>query len=207
MVATPPGSRRERKKADARRRILDAAIALFGERGIDAVTVDEIAAAADVGKGTIYLHYRTKEDIVVAFMVAMEEQVQRRVARVAAARTSLTAILVRFLRLQFASKEPHHHFVRVFLGEMVTCTAQFMPAMVAVQKVTDPPLMDLFVRLRQRGLIRADVPMPDLLMAFKTLHLGLTMLWAVEGPPFRATYRTLQTEMDLFCRGLETKRR
>jgi len=65
-------SRRERKKIAARAQILSAAIDLFSRRGLDAVTMDEIAAAADVGKGTIYNYFATKEDIVVAFMADLE---------------------------------------------------------------------------------------------------------------------------------------
>lgn len=45
---------------EARRRILDATFALVGTRGGDAVTVDEIAAAAQVGKQTIYRWWPSK---------------------------------------------------------------------------------------------------------------------------------------------------
>ena len=37
-------------------------------------------------------------------------------------------------------------------------------------------------------------------------QIGMTALWAVEGPPFRATERTVQIEMRLLCEGLEGKR-
>ncbi|HZT55077.1 MAG TPA: TetR/AcrR family transcriptional regulator [Burkholderiaceae bacterium] len=205
MVTSAPGSRRERKKANVRQRILDAAVRLFGAHGIDAVTVDAIAEAADVGKGTIYNHYQTKEDIVVAFMVAMEAQVQKRAA-VADARAPAATVLTRFLQRQFKPKEPHHRFVRVFLGEMLAHTEQFLPAMVAMQRVADPPLHELFTRLRARGAIRGDVPAPQFVLALKTLHLGLTALWAVEGPPFRNTYRTLRLLAQLFGDGLQPRR-
>jgi AcrR family transcriptional regulator len=68
--------RRERKKAAVGRRIVSAAIPLFSRRGIANVTVDQIAEAADIGKGTIYNYFQTKEDIVVAFMVHLFQVVQ-----------------------------------------------------------------------------------------------------------------------------------
>ena len=68
-------SRRARKKAESRERILAAAIRIFSERGIEEATVDEIASAADVGKGTIYNYFQTKEEIVVAFLIGIEKQV------------------------------------------------------------------------------------------------------------------------------------
>ena len=69
------------KKFAARSQILSSAISLFSRRGLDAVTIDEIAAAADVGKGTIYNYFATKEDIVVAFMADLEARMAPEIAR------------------------------------------------------------------------------------------------------------------------------
>jgi AcrR family transcriptional regulator len=55
--------RRERKKQLTRRAISDVATELFMERGFDAVTVAEVAAAADVAVQTVFNHFPTKEDL------------------------------------------------------------------------------------------------------------------------------------------------
>jgi AcrR family transcriptional regulator len=55
--------RRERKKLLTRRAISDVATELFMERGFDAVTVAEVAAAADVAVQTVFNHFPTKEDL------------------------------------------------------------------------------------------------------------------------------------------------
>jgi AcrR family transcriptional regulator len=47
----------DRKKAETRQRIVSVATKIFAKKGIEAVTVDEIAAAADVGKSTIYNYF------------------------------------------------------------------------------------------------------------------------------------------------------
>jgi AcrR family transcriptional regulator len=59
---TPP-DRRTRKRLATRQAISDAATRLFFERGFDAVTVDEIAEAADVGRMTVFNHFPRKEDM------------------------------------------------------------------------------------------------------------------------------------------------
>jgi AcrR family transcriptional regulator len=55
--------RRSRKRLATRQGISNTATRLFVERGFDHVTVDEIAAAADVGRMTVFNHFPRKEDM------------------------------------------------------------------------------------------------------------------------------------------------
>src|SRR5438128_10505524 len=68
MSAEP--SFRERKKQQTRQAIGETAARLFAERGFDAVTVAEVARAADVSEGTVFNYFPTKEDL---FYVQMED--------------------------------------------------------------------------------------------------------------------------------------
>ncbi|SEM19769.1 transcriptional regulator, TetR family [Pseudoxanthomonas sp. GM95] len=61
-MSTPP-DRRSRKRLATREAISDVATRLFVERGFDKVTIDEIAAAADVGRMTVFNHFPRKEDL------------------------------------------------------------------------------------------------------------------------------------------------
>jgi AcrR family transcriptional regulator len=70
VVMTPPGrlpvgSAGRRERADA---ILDAAAELLSAHGYRRVSIDDVAAGAGVGKGTIYLHWRTREALFWAVL-------------------------------------------------------------------------------------------------------------------------------------------
>src|SRR4051812_28118512 len=72
-TAAQPGLR-ERKKEATRRLIAETARRLFAERGFDAVTVAEVARAADVAEKTVFNYFPTKEDLFYANMEAFEDR-------------------------------------------------------------------------------------------------------------------------------------
>lgn len=58
--------RKQREKAHRETSILEAAKKVFLAKGLTAATIDDIAAEAELGKGTLYRHYRSKENIMLA---------------------------------------------------------------------------------------------------------------------------------------------
>ena len=61
-------------KPDARERILETAYELFSRRAIRDVGVDEVIERAGVAKATLYRHFPSKDDLVVAFLERREER-------------------------------------------------------------------------------------------------------------------------------------
>ena len=68
------GGLRERKKVRTRELIAETARALFAERGFEAVTVAEVARAADVSQQTVFNYFPTKEDLVYWRLEAFEAE-------------------------------------------------------------------------------------------------------------------------------------
>ncbi|HXG00949.1 MAG TPA: TetR/AcrR family transcriptional regulator, partial [Bacteroidota bacterium] len=58
--------RKEREKEQRREEIISAAQKVFFEKGLPAATMDEIAEVAELSKGTLYLYYKSKEDLYLA---------------------------------------------------------------------------------------------------------------------------------------------
>src|ERR1700687_1506495 len=59
--------RRQRRSADIRERLFRAALDLFAQRGFAETTVEDITEAADVGKGTFFNYFPSKDHILLAF--------------------------------------------------------------------------------------------------------------------------------------------
>ena len=61
-------------KPDARERILDTAYELFSRRAVRDVGIDEVIERASVAKATLYRHFPSKDDLVIAFLERREER-------------------------------------------------------------------------------------------------------------------------------------
>ncbi len=70
-------SRRARKKARTRQQIYAAGLGLFRERGYDGVTVEAICQAADVAKGTFFLHFPTKAALLFEYGARIARELAR----------------------------------------------------------------------------------------------------------------------------------
>lgn len=78
---SPPVGRRERKAAETRERIFGAAIELFAQRGLHEVTVEQITDRADVGKGTFFNYFSSKEEVLAYFGASQVERLADAEAR------------------------------------------------------------------------------------------------------------------------------
>jgi AcrR family transcriptional regulator len=65
-LGSPPGERRD--AAENRKRVLDAARALFAERGVDAASMHDVAQAAGIGQGTLYRRFPNKATLCEALL-------------------------------------------------------------------------------------------------------------------------------------------
>ncbi len=85
----PTIKRKEREKEARREAILDAAVRLFSRQKNYEPTLDEIAAEAELSKGTIYNYFKDKHYLFAALLLRCHEKVQENLERVVAANQTL----------------------------------------------------------------------------------------------------------------------
>lgn len=118
-LTDPPVGRRERNKQQKLERITAAASALFAERGIDEVTTQEIADAADIGTGTLFLYARTKGELLLLVQNAhYAEALGRGHATAPAAANTLDAVMA-YVRPIVECNRTHVENGRTYLREIV----------------------------------------------------------------------------------------
>ncbi|NSC23940.1 TetR family transcriptional regulator [Streptomyces albus subsp. chlorinus] len=201
MASTAPTEgRRERKKRETRQRISDIATGLFMARGFDAVTIAEIAEAADVSVNTVYNYFPAKEDL---FFDREEEMVDRAAALVRDRRpgqSAADAVLGR-LREDIAERNLYAG-IRSGFDEFMRVVRE-SPALVARLMVLHHRTAD---RLRETLAAETgaapDDPMPEL-VAYELVNLvnlvtRRATLGVADGTPPEQAAREALARLDAF---------
>jgi AcrR family transcriptional regulator len=104
-LAHPQGTgRRQRRAAETRLRLFRCALQLFAERGFSSVTVEDITEAADVGKGTFFNYFESKDHVLGVMAEIQLGKVAEALALAMSREQSIHSVLRRlFLR---AAEEP-----------------------------------------------------------------------------------------------------
>lgn len=102
------------RKRDA---ILDAARAVFSRDGYAASSVDDVAVEAGIGKGTIYLYFKSKEDL---YLAALARDIRAFAGKARAEMESVPGFrgkIETFLRVRLDYCQAHEDFLRIYLSE------------------------------------------------------------------------------------------
>ncbi|KUL55464.1 TetR family transcriptional regulator [Streptomyces sp. NRRL F-4489] len=169
------------ERAERGERILEAAGELLLAWGYRRVTIDEIARRANVGKGTVYLHWKTKDSLMLAVVLKAKWRSQRRqLARMRAdPRDVLPSRMMRGFYLDFLA-EPVLRALYTddadILGQLNdTAKKEFAELM----ELSDQALRGGLEVLRNHGLVRADTDLRHQQYALLSMSTGFFMAEAM----------------------------
>jgi AcrR family transcriptional regulator len=164
-MQTTPG-RREKKKAQTRNSIIEAAAKLFSQRGFDQTSIDEICESADVVKGTFYYHFQSKEDLVVELRRDRMKQVEESIYASLAAGVSPLVVLEELMVKDAVWTEQNKELALVFLSQTYMRRAamlknreeQTQPEQGSVRR----PIFAIVEAAQKAGEMRDDIHAHDL---------------------------------------------
>lgn len=206
MAGTKP--RRRDLPENRRACILNAARCVFARQGYSDTVVEDIADHAGIGKGTLYLYFRSKEDIFVAALIEdgrkMEQATRERMDAAGTWQEKLRAYMD--VRLEYL--ETHQDFLRIFLAEvrgMMVRGARMNAELFQCIRESVGHLTQVFAVAVARDEIRpVDPEMAALTMSdlMKGLMERRLLGWSNATGSADALFA-----LDLFCRGLELEGR
>lgn len=119
----PPELAREREEA-----ILAAARCVFAQKGYDATRIQDVADAMNIAKGTVYLYFRSKEELYRAALRAGLVELHRRSTEALAAEPTVEAKLRAYIETRLNFFDEQQDFFRIYFRGMGQMLLQHDPA-------------------------------------------------------------------------------
>ena len=195
-----PVNRRERRRLQTRERIFRAALQLFAERGFLATAVEDITDAADVGKGTFFNYFPTKEHVFDALGELQLAKLEAFANRADSRNLSIRQLLRRAARALAEEPGRSPSLVRSMLQAILTNDAVREGIGQKLERARRL-LAGIFKTGQRRGEVRADLQPMELARVFQQAFFGTLWVWSIyPSQPLAAWFSDIFT---VFWSGIE----
>ena len=167
-----PRSLKQRQRDERAMLILDAAAEVFADKGYHEASIDEIAARVGIAKGTVYLHFPSKEDLVAALVehqfISFLQMVDQVAQQPASARVRLEHILQR----AYAGLNAHRTQLLIELNQSLGITKQLIASRETLREYAKQATAKITALLddgKRSGEFDTTIPTPVMLSLFWSL--------------------------------------
>lgn len=171
------GVLREQKKQQTRQAIMQAAIKLFGEKGFEKTSIEELAREAGIGKGTIYSYFQTKTDILHAFCEDELECLHQELTSNADKEIPILQQMVAIYMSEFTLITENREFGRLFMQQTAFPRDVDLERHLANEDNYFKLLFPLLEKAQERGELRSDLDLLHITGHFYGLYLLLVSAW------------------------------
>lgn len=179
-LAAPSPDRRQRRSAEIRERLFRSALSLFGKKGFAETTVEDITEAADVGKGTFFNYFPSKEHILVAFGEMQLGKLEAAIAEVQRTKEPIPQFL-RTLGTRMTQEPARNPEIMRALLQAYLSTTPVREATLDLQKRVQALHTQMILMGQERGEIRNDLPAEEIAYAFRQTIFGTVLIWSLYG--------------------------
>ncbi|WP_374354981.1 TetR/AcrR family transcriptional regulator [Chitinimonas sp.] len=193
--------RRERKRQLTAELLANTAFALFEAHGFDNVSMEQIAEAADVAKGTLYKHFPVKEALLTHYLHAMVQTQLPVLQQAMASETDSLQRITRYFRAASVWAQRHQRYMPYYLEHRLS---QPIRAQDRQRSGTESILIGLISDAQAQGRLRADHDASLLTSYLQTQYLTALLRWVMQADA--DLDRELDAMLDLFLHGCRAER-
>jgi AcrR family transcriptional regulator len=193
-------SRRERHRTETRERIFRAALELFAERGYLETTVEDITDAADVGKGTFFNYFPTKEHVLATYGAERLAKVQCALEKAKSTEEPVLPILRELVTGLAGQTSESPALLRAIYAAHASCAPMRAELEKRLQQARGF-LSEIIELAQRRGEVRRDVTAACLARSTQFVFQGIALAWAFN--PDSSLGKTTEKVWELFYPGLK----
>jgi len=173
---------KKRRREVAADLFVHAAEAVIAQKGFEGATMHDIAAAAGCAVGTLYLHFKNKEDLFNAMVTRHCHAIAEHVAQAAEGAATPLEQLRRRIEAMIGYFNGHREFFRIFYAAGITGRAVIASNLrgSALRAYTDAKTLEIELtrQAQQAGLVRRDVPAEDMVEFFHGVVTTTLARWS-----------------------------
>jgi AcrR family transcriptional regulator len=173
-------SRRERRSLETRERLFRAALVKFAEKGFAETTVEDITEAADLGKGTFFNYFPSKDHILMAFAEMQIGKLESFVASVRGSGFSMQEILRVLIGRMTEEPIRNPAIVRALIQANLS-SVSVREGMARLHNRNRELLGQLIRHGQERGEVRRDLPAEEIAQAWRQTIFGTLLFWSLTG--------------------------
>ncbi|HNQ66493.1 MAG TPA: TetR/AcrR family transcriptional regulator [Smithellaceae bacterium] len=203
--------RRVKEKDSRKKLILRSARSLFFKKGFNKVTVDEIAKSAELGKGSIYLYFDSKEEIYAQILLSDIDNFNRRVSVLLEKGSSATDLLTEFSYIYIDFFLNDGELFRILMAYMLQPAKMNLPEKLNAQILNaNASSINVIGQILQLGVdskeFSAEVNIKQNQNALWGLLNGIISLYIFSGAQTKRKeriYSTTNLALEIFIKGLK----
>ncbi len=183
IVSSPAGiGRRQRRAAETRVRLFRSALELIAEHGLANVTVEDITEAADVGKGTFFNYFASKDHVLGVMAEIQLSKVREAATKAAAGKQSIRASLRQLVHGLAEEPGRNPRLARALISSFL--------ASESVRSILKRHMLEgrktiagIVAQGQKRGEIDRQLNKDKVALQFLQMALGTVLLWSLHEKP------------------------
>jgi AcrR family transcriptional regulator len=172
--------RRQRRSAETRLRLFRCALQLFAERGFPSVTVEEITEAADVGKGTFFNYFESKDHVLCVMAEIQLEKVREAISAAIQGKRTIRSVLHRLVLSLAEEPGRSPSLARAFISSFLASESVRTVIELNMQEGRRV-IAQVVATGQERGEINPQLKKEKVAIQLLQTCMGTVLVWSLDG--------------------------